>query len=506
MRRLLWIFLAIFGGIYINRPLVDPDLWWHISVGRWIVAHGWVPYVDYWNAFAAGKPWVAYSWTQEVLFAVTESRFGLKGLLVLQTILFASVSLSLCLVFSLIARDWLFGLLVGFVATCSLGAFVLLRPQTFVWIYFALLIWNLTAIIRNEGKVTLWSGVGLIGIMSLWANSHISTVLGMGLCVAWPWMRVSLRTHMFIVALAFTGTLLTPYGGAEWWIFLSKSDHPFSHGSIIEFGPATIRDYGTGIYLLFVTLAIVFGSKRPQLVYGGPVAAAIILGVGGLGVVKFLPFAVVITAALVAEFWSDRPQEYGEIWNSIEKLKEVITMVEGKGLLFLVTVLLYVYAEQPFKPLVDKGVVPNAALDFIIDKDLPHPILNAFGEGGYVMYRLSDSLGNLEHKVTIDGRTNVNPSKIAEIQGLAYGGRLGWHDYLDQVHPQTVIWKNPSPLTALLVGDSKWCRVYCDGSYEVGFSVFVTREFFDSKDPTFWASRYCADVKTTCFRDSDMYS
>ena len=89
---------------------------------------------------------------------------------------------------------------------------------------------------------------------------------------------------------------------------------------------------------------------------------------------------------------------------------------------------------------------------------------------------------------------------------MAYGGRLGWHDYLDQVHPQTVIWKNPSPLTALLVGDSKWCRVYCDGSYEVGFSVFVTREFFDSKDPTFWVSRYCADVKTTCFRDSDMYS
>jgi hypothetical protein len=500
--------LSVFAGIYINRPLVDPDLWWHIAIGRWIVHNRWVPYVDYWNAFGAGKPWVAYSWSQEVLFAVIDSYFGLRGLLVLQTVLFAGISFALCYVYSRIAKDWLMGLLLGFVVTCSLGGFVLLRPQSFVWIYFLLLLYVLTDIIRKEDgePLTVYHGFLLIAVMSLWANSHITTVLGLGLCFAWPLHRISISKHIFVVLLAFTGTLLTPYGGAEWLIFFSKTDHPFAHGSIVEFGPATIRDYGTGIYIFLLALLITLASRRPTLVYAGQIAAVVILGVGGMGVVKFLPFAIIIAGALIAEYWGDSPEGYGEISLAIEKFKSSVRLLEGKGLLFLVSILIILFVERPFKQIIEKDYVPSGALDFIKEMNLPYPILNAFGEGGYVMYRLSDQHGNLANRVSIDGRTNVNPVKIADLQGLAYGGRIGWQDYIDQARAKTIIWKNPSPLTALLVADSNWCRVYCDGSNELGYSVFVKREFFDSKSAEFWSNKYCADVQTTCFRDSDMYA
>jgi hypothetical protein len=506
MKKILWIMVALTAGVYINMPLLDPDLWWHVTVGRWIISHGWVPYVDYWNAFSAGKPWVAYSWTQEILFALADSWFGLKGLLALQMLLFISVSLALAASFSYLAKDWFFGLLLGCLTVCSLASFVLLRPQTFVWIYFLVLVCLLTAVVRNNGKVTIKLGIALVVTMSLWANAHITTVMGVCLCVAWLWQRVAVKTVALVTLLGFVGTLITPYGGLEWMIFFTKSDHPFAHGSIIEFGPATIRDYGTGIYIVLVSLLVVLASKKPHLVKAGPLVAVIVIGVGGLGVVKFLPFATILLAALIADYWADSPELYGEIYQAYDKLRKLTQKIEGKGLLFLLVVLFLVYADGPFHKVVQKGYVPDSALDFIKNKKLPFPLLNAFGEGGYIMYRLSKADGSLEHRVSIDGRTNVNPLRIAEDQGAAYGGRIGWEDYFRQVSPESVIWKNPSPLSALLVQSTEWCRVYCDGSSELGYSVFVRRSFFESKDANFWGKDYCADTSTTCARNTEARS
>ena len=72
MRIVLWLSALIAVGLYIAGPLVDPDLWWHITAGRWMIAHGEVPTVDYWNMFGVGKPWRAYSWSVEVIFAAVE--------------------------------------------------------------------------------------------------------------------------------------------------------------------------------------------------------------------------------------------------------------------------------------------------------------------------------------------------------------------------------------------------------------------------------------------------
>src|SRR5919197_4765573 len=45
-------------------PVLDPDIWWHLRVGQWVVEHGTVPQTDPFSQ--AGRPWVAYSWLYEV--------------------------------------------------------------------------------------------------------------------------------------------------------------------------------------------------------------------------------------------------------------------------------------------------------------------------------------------------------------------------------------------------------------------------------------------------------
>ena len=42
-------------------PIDDPDIWWRLRMGRWIVDHQSVPYVDYFSAYDAGKPWFTHA-------------------------------------------------------------------------------------------------------------------------------------------------------------------------------------------------------------------------------------------------------------------------------------------------------------------------------------------------------------------------------------------------------------------------------------------------------------
>jgi hypothetical protein len=114
------------------------------------------------------------------------------------------------------------------------------------------------------------------------------------------------------------------------------------------------------------------------------------------------------------------------------------------------------------------------------------------------MYRNSDSAGNLKDKVSIDGRTNVNPTRIAELNGAAYSGLTNWYDYFNEVQPNSVIWKNGSPLTALLTQDLQWCRIYCDGNDTLGYSVFVKREYFLKNRDYFWKPEDCPKIEPEC--------
>ncbi len=52
---------------YIIAPLqamfhiIDPDIWWHLRTGQWVLAHGTVPATDLFSSYGMGKTWIAYS-------------------------------------------------------------------------------------------------------------------------------------------------------------------------------------------------------------------------------------------------------------------------------------------------------------------------------------------------------------------------------------------------------------------------------------------------------------
>src|SRR5215475_7883389 len=66
-RTLILTILYLLPAMFILHPVIfDPDVWWHVQAGKWIVEHGTLPITDPFSAFGEGKSWIAYSWLFEV--------------------------------------------------------------------------------------------------------------------------------------------------------------------------------------------------------------------------------------------------------------------------------------------------------------------------------------------------------------------------------------------------------------------------------------------------------
>lgn len=488
MRALLWLFCAVIAGLYIVSPVVDPDLWWHIAIGRWILAHGAVPTTEHWNLFALGAPFRAYSWMNEVVFAWIDAHFGLEGLFWGKVILAQLVALSFFYVFSKLSNDWFFGILLGFVAVVGCQSHYTFRPQSITWIYFVWLLY-LTEVACRKGKL-FPAAVGIVLCMSLWANIHITTALGLGAVLCWSFSKERMALSAWLLFFAALGTAITPYFGAEWITFLSKTDHPFMFSAIREFQPANILQYATGFSMLALFLLVMFFGFHPtlfplvRLLYGG------VLLLGGLAVIKFLPYTTIYLLAVIATGWRDARERgllFGNFSEAIEKFEELFKSkrVPPEGLGFILVCLIFVLAKQVTQVKLDKEIVPKDAVDFIDEKKLQTPILHTFGYGGYMMRHFTNESGEVREKVMVDGRTNVTPHEINNYLDDARGGRREWRKILDIVKPNTILWVGDSPLISLLLLSGEWCVVFEEPETTLEHTVLIKREEVERRKDEF---------------------
>lgn len=482
MKALAWAFCAVLMGCYITGPIVDPDLWWHITVGKWIIANGTVPATDHWNLYGYGKPWRAYSWSNEILFALAD-RYGNHGLLALKIVIAALLALSLFYCMSRIAGDWLFGAGLGIYTTAACFQHYTLRPQSVVWICFAWLALQLDRIERegaSPGRL-----LACAAIMCVWANSHLTAALGLILSAVWLFKPDRWKTAALVAVVCFAGTLLTPYLGGEWLTFFSKTTHPLQLSSIVEFKPATILEYPTAFLLVGIFLLCVFAHFQPTFM--DPAKAFGVCGfvIAGLAVTKFIPIANIFVALIIAVFWRRARESgvaLGNFTEAVERSRAFVARLPGEGLAFVFLCAIAVTVNRAWAYPLRYSVIPVLALDYILEKELPYPLLNTFGNGGYVMYRHSDQRGELkpEQRVPIDGRTNVMSHEAWTGFSDAFYGRQGWRAYIDLVKPQTILWRRESPFASLVKASREWCEVFTSGEPDDGYTVLVKREYFDS--------------------------
>src|SRR5712692_2301459 len=88
----LLVGVALVGA---QSHLIDPDTWWHVTVGEQILkTHAW-PVSDTYSFTARGAGWIAYEWLGGVFMALAARAGGLLGLALLQKALVALFTLLL---------------------------------------------------------------------------------------------------------------------------------------------------------------------------------------------------------------------------------------------------------------------------------------------------------------------------------------------------------------------------------------------------------------------------
>jgi hypothetical protein len=156
--------LAIYAPLLFAAPalLGDPDTYWHVATGRWIIEHGAVPDHDVFSSSMPGAPWTPPEWLAEIVIAGLYNHFGWAAL-VMATAL--SVAMALAMLLRALLRSWapVHALIATVLAAMLVIPHLLARPHILV---LPLLVWWVAKLVaaRCENRAPSW---WLVPLMTL---------------------------------------------------------------------------------------------------------------------------------------------------------------------------------------------------------------------------------------------------------------------------------------------------------------------------------------------------
>lgn len=247
-------------------PLANPDLFWHLSSGRWIWDNGRVPTVDPFSFTRGGEPWHDFEWLFQVLVYGLERSGGLWLLRLVKAALLAACWLPV--------NALLRGRGVEPTGRCLALAFWAavvfpqsdLRPDLVSLLFFSVLLRRL-----NKQEAAAYY---VIPLFVLWANIHAGFVFGMLLYAAKALERrldgEPFPRHFLVEVWggALAVTLANPYSWRVWEVvFLHGAQGATISRYIQEWGGLSLRSPMQwsvhAALVLFAAVAWRHRAKRP---------------------------------------------------------------------------------------------------------------------------------------------------------------------------------------------------------------------------------------------------
>jgi len=243
----------------------DPDIWWHLRTGEWMLAHHSVPRVDPYSGALAGSRWLAYSWMFELAAVKLFQWLGLVGIVAYTSGMILAITVAIFHLLRRLQIDFTLVVLLTFCACYSMGRLYSPRPWLFTVLFFVLEM-DILMQARKTGRARelLW----LPAIFALWANVHIQFIDGLlvlGLAWAetmaarWGVPSASTRVRPKWMGLALAGSLLAtlanPFG---WRIYQAAYELATQAGALNKISELQALPFRT--MADFVLLLLAMGS------------------------------------------------------------------------------------------------------------------------------------------------------------------------------------------------------------------------------------------------------
>jgi hypothetical protein len=405
-RALLGTVLVLTSAVGLDA-LSDPDVWWHIRLGDWIIAHHQIPAGELFAYTALGNPLVVHEWLSETLFAALAAAGGLA----LVTVVMGAVAWSAMLATLLRGRMRGAGpviLAVGLVLGARAAEPVLgTRPQVFTFALVCWTLWIAESYLRSGGR-RRWL---LPPIFLLWANLHAGFIAGIGFLVIvlvaeaikrrWSLGTVAPRERIAGLAAAVTASVIAacvnPYGPSI-FVFAATTGSTERQKGIIEWQSPNFRDPAMwvllALLLTFAALTIATLVRRSlrshfdlrDIALAGAGAGLALVSVRNTALcVAVMAPAWMAMAAGVARSVPARPSRSAR--RRASRGAPVVGAVLIAGAVFAVAIV----GARVFADTTPEGVAaayPSCATAVLVQSPTPQRVFTAYGTGGYVIDRL----------------------------------------------------------------------------------------------------------------------
>jgi hypothetical protein len=456
----LAFFLMVFALAVRQSAYIDPDLWWHLQAGQDIVQSQSIPKVDTYSFTKLGSEWVAHEWLSEVVMFFIYKASGWGGLLFVFSVL---ITVTLYLTYRRCEGKPYAAALAILLAAGSSSPLFGIRPQMITLLLVTIFIGLLTRYSDDgEGK-RLWC---MVPIMFLWVNLHGGYVIGLGLIGLYiisllldrKWHLVPRLGLMLLITAAVVP--LNP-NGFRMFIYPFETLGLAATSFIDEWASPNFHQlmFLPFALLLFGLLgALALSARRPRL---GELFLLLMTAFGALRSARHIPIFTLIATPILARHVWDIMVSHG--WD--KRFTGIEAPATGFALVFnliflLAPATLGVVRVSDFvvnQPAYEAKNYPQAAVNFLLEKQLPGPIYNRYGWGGYLIRRLYPN-----YRVYIDGRADVYGDSFTVEAVRTYDGYPQWRKPLERLGIRTVIIAPDAPLSSLLREADGWTKTYED--------------------------------------------
>jgi hypothetical protein len=462
--------ILLFGLLAMTaRPATDPDLWWHLRTGQWIVETGHVPHSDPFSFTRAGHSWVSHEWLSEVVFYELWKHGGAAGLIVFSAIITTTGFMLLYLRCLLCGTEkhWA-AAATAFGALASAPSWGV-RPQMFTFTLASLLLWLLeSGNKKDRPRLLFW----IPPLFLLWLNLHAGFALGLALLFAYgaglivetgvgntPWKNarpIVLRVLLLLLAcLALVP--LNPSGAQLYRYPLDTLRSSAMRSFIVEwFSP----DFHEWLYrpFLLVWLLLLTALASPRSRPKGRVIVPLLLtSFAALDAVRHIPIFVLVAMPVIAAALpvNSAPLAVSQRRPASSRFRPSFN-IAVVILIALFTLVKWVSLTRS-QDAHEAEQYPQRAVAFLQASSQPQRIFVYYDWGGYAIWKLYP-----EYRVFVDGRADLYGDSLLRQFKTAMQLRTGWRDVLDSWKVEAVLVPPSCALAQALLLDTHWHTAFSD--------------------------------------------
>lgn len=469
-------------------PITDPDFWWHLTNGTHLLVLGHLMGNNPYTYTVPTHHWVMHEWLSEVVFASLYRVWNLGGIVIAMGIV-TWLGLYFTMRRSLLDRPNLIILGIA-LFLASIAGYPVWGPrdQMFTFMFTALTLWILERHVRQGGRA-LWI---LIPVFLVWGNMHSAFIAGFifggailfseilvqlgGRDDAISWHRI--REISLCLFLSAAVVMFNPNGPfiiiyPLFTQFSTAQQRYIEEWQSPDFQNAILHSFE---FLFVSTLSLVLIVRSVKL---RDIALLLCVTAMCLQSVRHISFYLEVSLPILIRnadlLLTHLRSQLGGSGSAVSPqepsqkhvyrphlrtlLPQAVMAVLIWGIVAAVPVLGAVSSasKTPSSTFYMKKF-PVCAADWLSSIPVPLRIFNQYGDGGYLVYRLS-SQGD---KPFIFGDAalmgNAMLYKYADIQDIA----PDWSTLIQSSGTDLVLFERGTPLVNVLLHDPAWTEVYRD--------------------------------------------